>query len=138
LSEHGLPHRIWGLHTRLWCTRQSDELLLGGTPALSTNSINAQKQPAPPVPFTWLSSRWTLRAYIASPNVPRLDILNRPDFPGGLFGGPWRSIDAVEFPTLDWVDWFNNRRLLEPIGNVPPAEFERAYYRRQEAHALAA
>jgi putative transposase len=52
--------------------------------------------------------------------------------------GPWRSIDAVEFATLEWVDWFNNRRLLEPIGNVPPAEFERAYYRSQEVHAVAA
>ena len=36
--------------------------------------------------------------------------------------GPWRSFDAVEYATLEWVDWFNNRRLLEPIGNIPPAE----------------
>ena len=35
--------------------------------------------------------------------------------------GPWRSCEAVEFATLEWVDWFNNRRLLEPIGNIPPA-----------------
>jgi putative transposase len=39
--------------------------------------------------------------------------------------GPWRSFEAVEFATLEWVDWFNNRRLLEPIGNIPPAEAER-------------
>jgi len=45
--------------------------------------------------------------------------------------GPWRGIDEVEFATLEWVDWFNNRRLLGPIGNVPPAEFE-AMYDRQE------
>ena len=38
--------------------------------------------------------------------------------------GPWRSLEAVEFATLDWVDWFNHRRLLEPIGYVPPAEYE--------------
>ena len=38
--------------------------------------------------------------------------------------GPWRSFEAVEFATLEWVDWFNHRRLLEPIGNVPPAEAE--------------
>ncbi len=38
--------------------------------------------------------------------------------------GPWRHIDAVEYATLEWVDWFNHRRLLEPIGNVPPAELE--------------
>ena len=42
--------------------------------------------------------------------------------------GPWRNIDAVEYGTLEWVDWFNNRRLLEPIGNVPPAEFEDTYH----------
>jgi len=42
--------------------------------------------------------------------------------------GPWRHADAVEYATLEWVDWFNNRRLLEPIGNVPPAELEASYY----------
>ena len=43
--------------------------------------------------------------------------------------GPWRSIEEVEFATLEWVDWFNNRRLLAPIGNIPPAEFEAMYAR---------
>jgi len=42
--------------------------------------------------------------------------------------GPWRHIDAVEYATLEWVDWFNHRRLLESIGNVPPAELEVSYY----------
>ncbi len=42
--------------------------------------------------------------------------------------GPWRHVEAVEFATLDWVDWFNTRRLLEPIGDVPPAEYEERYY----------
>jgi hypothetical protein len=42
--------------------------------------------------------------------------------------GPWRHAEAVEFATLEWVDWFNNRRLLEPIGNMPPAEAERRYF----------
>ena len=42
--------------------------------------------------------------------------------------GPWRGLEAVEFATLDWVDWFNHRRLLEPIGYVPPAEYEARYY----------
>lgn len=41
--------------------------------------------------------------------------------------GPWRSFDAVEFATLTWVDWFNHLRLLEPIGNIPPAEAEERY-----------
>lgn len=42
--------------------------------------------------------------------------------------GPWRHLEAVEFATLDWVDWFNHRRLLEPIGDMPPAEYEARYY----------
>ncbi len=52
--------------------------------------------------------------------------------------GPWRSLEAVEYATLEWVDWFNHRRLLEPIGHVPPAEFEEAYYRQQAGQAMAA
>jgi len=53
--------------------------------------------------------------------------------------GPWRSLEAVEYATLEWVDWFNNRRLLEPIGHVPPAEAETAYYAAlEEPAALAA
>ena len=50
--------------------------------------------------------------------------------------GPWRNVDAVEYATLEWVDWFNNRRLMEPIGNVPPVEFETAYYRQHEESAM--
>jgi putative transposase len=52
--------------------------------------------------------------------------------------GPWRNIDAVERATLEWVDWFNHCRLLKPIGDVPPAELEQAYYRRLEDSAMAA
>ena len=52
--------------------------------------------------------------------------------------GPWRSFEAVEFATLEWVDWFNHRRLLEPIGNVPPAEAEAHYYAQTKVQALAA
>jgi transposase InsO family protein len=44
----------------------------------------------------------------------------------------------VEFVTLEWVDWFNNRRLLEPIGNIPPAEAEEQYYASPDAPAMAA
>ena len=47
--------------------------------------------------------------------------------------GPWRGIEAVEFATLEWVDWFNNRRLMETIGNVPPAELESEYYEQQRS-----
>jgi transposase InsO family protein len=52
--------------------------------------------------------------------------------------GPWRSFDQVEFATLEWVDWFNNKRLLEPIGNIPPAEAEARYYAQIEEPAVAA
>ena len=50
--------------------------------------------------------------------------------------GPWKNLEEVEFATLEWVDWFNNRRLLEPIGDIPPAEFEAMYYERQESPAM--
>lgn len=52
--------------------------------------------------------------------------------------GPWRSLDAVEYATLEWVDWFNHRRLLEPIGNIPPAEAEANYYAALEQDEIAA
>ena len=52
--------------------------------------------------------------------------------------GPWRSLEAVEFATLEWVDWFNNRRLLEPIGNIPPAEAEANYYAALDDTPMAA
>ena len=52
--------------------------------------------------------------------------------------GPWRTVEDVEFATLEWVDWFNNRRLLEPIGDIPPVEFEQMYYQQQPGLAIAA
>jgi transposase InsO family protein len=50
----------------------------------------------------------------------------------------WRSIQAVELATLEWVDWFNNRRLLQPIGNIPPAQAEAAFYAKLEENRIAA
>ena len=44
----------------------------------------------------------------------------------------WRTLEAVEFATLTWVDWFNTRRLLGPLGDIPPAEFEAQYYEQAE------
>jgi putative transposase len=52
--------------------------------------------------------------------------------------GPWHSFEAVEFATLEWVDWFNHRRLLEPIGNIPPVEAEERYYAMLDQPAMAA
>jgi len=52
--------------------------------------------------------------------------------------GPWRNIEAVEFAVLEWVDWFNNRRLLEPLHYVPPFEYEVAFYERESNPAMMA
>lgn len=46
--------------------------------------------------------------------------------------GPWRGLEDVEIATLEWVWWFNNHRLLEPIGDIPQAEYEENYYDRSE------
>jgi len=51
---------------------------------------------------------------------------------------PWKHLEQVEFATLEWVDWFNNRRLLEAIGDMPPAELEKMYYQKIEESAMAA
>jgi putative transposase len=52
--------------------------------------------------------------------------------------GSWRSFEAVEYATLEWIDWFNRRRLLEPIGNIPPVEAEQCYYATLDDVPLAA
>jgi len=52
--------------------------------------------------------------------------------------GPWKTIDDVEYATLEWVGWFNNQRLLEPIGNIPPVEYEKQYYEQSEESAMVA
>jgi putative transposase len=52
--------------------------------------------------------------------------------------GPWRSLEAVEYATLEWVDWFNTRRLLESIGNIPPAEAETRFYEQRQTLSMAA
>ena len=51
--------------------------------------------------------------------------------------GPWKGLDQIEYATLEWVDWFNHRRLLEPIGYVPPAEFEAAHWKRKTPNSIA-
>lgn len=51
--------------------------------------------------------------------------------------GPWHSSDMVEYASLEWVDWFNNRRLLEPIGDMPPAEKKIEYYRQMQESTVA-
>ncbi len=51
---------------------------------------------------------------------------------------PWRNLEQVEFATLEWVDWFNNRRLFKPIGDIPPLEFEQHHYDQREAQPMTA
>lgn len=74
---------------------------------------------------------WSVLQYVEANSDtlsrPQTHKLNRPGFAG--------SLETVEFATLEWVDWFNNRRLLEPIGNIPPAEAEAAYYASLEEPA---
>jgi putative transposase len=50
--------------------------------------------------------------------------------------GPWKGMEDIEYATLEWVDWFNNRRLLESIGNIPPAEMEMNYYQQIKESAM--
>jgi len=52
--------------------------------------------------------------------------------------GPWRNLEALELTTLDWVDWFNNRRLLEPLDHIPPAEAEAKFFELADQAAMAA
>jgi transposase InsO family protein len=52
--------------------------------------------------------------------------------------GSWRGVEQVEPKTLHWLDWFNNRRLFRPLGNIPPVEYEALYFQREEAPAIVA
>ncbi len=60
----------------------------------------------------------------------KTEVIHRP--------GPWKSFEAVEYKTLEWVDWFNHQRLLEPIANIPPAKAEVKYYAALEPIKMAA
>lgn len=79
---------------------------------------------APVEPAQYLSIRYTERLAEAGIGLYKTEVI-RPK-------GPWRSFDEVEYATLDWIEWFNNRRLLSSIGWIPPAEHEESYYRERE------
>jgi transposase InsO family protein len=68
--------------------------------------------------------------HVATIAAPKAEVIHHRE--------PWCHLKAVEYPTLEWVDWFNHRRLREPIGNVPPVELELAYHRQHRQSALAA
>ena len=93
--------------------------------------ISAPSQPQPRRPLLVLDRHRSINALAETINgLYKAEVIHR--------RGPWRSSEAVEFATLEWVDWFNNRRLLEPIGNIPPAEAEERYYAMLNEPARAA
>jgi putative transposase len=93
--------------------------------------ISAQSQPQPTWPQLALDQHRSINALAETINgLYKAEVIHR--------RGPWRSFEAVEFATLTWVDWFNNRRLMEPIGNIPPAEAEERYYAMLDEQKLAA
>ncbi|MEM7708206.1 MAG: IS3 family transposase, partial [Pseudomonadota bacterium] len=50
---------------------------------------------------------------------------------------PWKNLNSVEYETFKYVDWFNHRRLMESLGDVPPTEFEQDFYEAQNGQATA-
>jgi putative transposase len=82
----------------------------------------------------WIESAWFVRKKRLVHSTGQGNAAAKAESINGLYKtevirrrGPWRNVDDVEHATLTWVDWFNNRRLLEPLGFVPPAEYEAAY-----------
>src|SRR5436190_19880869 len=134
-----------GLHMRASCSmRWSRPSMIGGPPIAAGSYITATAA------AQYVSIKYTERLVEAGvePSVGSVgDSYDNAlaETINGLYKaeiihrrGPWRSLQAVEFATLEWVDWFNNRRLLEPIGNIPPAEAEERYYAMLEQPAMAA
>ena len=97
---------------------------------LASATPSASPRPASSPPSAASATATTTRSPRRSIGLFKAEVIHR--------RGPWRSFEAVEFATLEWVDWFNNRRLLEPIGNIPPAEAEARYYAQAEVQAMAA
>ena len=83
-----------------------------------------------PTAGTGFSSQWRPDNEFETDRLYKTEVIRR--------RGPWRHLEAVEFATLEWVEWFNNRRLLAPIGNGPPTECEQQYYLAQKAPVMTA
>ena len=88
--------------------------------------------------IVWRKVYETFRKAVVTGRLPRITARIQRDGPTIHRRGPWRSLEAVEYATLEWVDWFNNRRLLDPIGNIPPAEAEVNFYAALETDPMAA
>jgi len=154
--------RLRGLRRRRFCTQDRRLARIALVPGgLRTRCLEAGPAQAPPLRRRW--SRLPFRPRVAIRQHPLRRASRQAGIEPsvgsigdsydnalaetiiGLFKtevihrrGPWRSLEAVEFAILEWIDWFNTRRLLESIGNIPPAEAEARYYAQTEAQALAA
>ena len=112
-------------------------------PARTSISSHAARQAADLARIICAGSSAQISVFLSPYTPPKIvccdDRLN-PPFKAEVIHrrGPWRHAEAVEFATLEWVDWFNHRRILEPIGNVPPAESEARYYAQLETMPIAA
>lgn len=101
--------------------------IVAGSCTIAKGAANTSRSNTP---NAWLKQAWSPLSAVSEIPLYKAEVIHR--------RGPWRSFEAVEFATLEWVDWFNNRRLLEPIGNIPPAEAEQRYYAMLEQPAMAA
>ena len=109
-----------------------------GSSITATGACNTCRSNTPSAsPKPALNPPWAASATATTmPWLKRSTASTRPRSSTGA--GRGGRMEAVEYATLEWVDWFNNRRLLEPIGNIPPAEAEAAYYANIEDQAIAA
>jgi putative transposase len=114
LHERALSARAWCI-TRIAASQYLSASLHRALGRSRDRALRRQRR------ATAMTTRWPRRSTAST--RPR----------SSIGAGPWRSFEAVEYATLEWVDWFNNRRLLEPIGNIPPAEAEERYYAMLES-----
>jgi transposase InsO family protein len=110
--------------------RVSSITAIAASSTFRSTTLNAWAKPASNHQWEVLATRTTTHSPSPSLVSTRPKLIHR--------RGPWRHFEAVEFRTLEWVDWFNNQRLLEPIGNMPPLEFEMMYYQKQEENETVA
>jgi hypothetical protein len=101
------------------------------TSLAKSSAISASSQTSPTLPHSPLDEYRSIYELAETINgLYKAEVIHR--------RGPWKTFDAVELATLERVDWFNHRRRLEPIGNIPPAEAEERYYAMLDQPALAA
>ena len=118
-----------------------DELLRSANKARCDDRLIPPNTSQSSIPSAWRRQASNLR--LAASAIPTTTLSPRRSMASirprsSIDEARWRSFEAVEFATLEWVDWFNNRRLLEPIGNIPPAEAEQRYYAMLDEPAMAA